>query len=163
TLLAISHHALDGWQVLARLAAGAGLGAAVGIEREIRDREAGIRTHLLVALGATLFTIVSAYGVRAFGRGGPTRIAAPPVPGTGLVGAGGMSGEGLSVRGLTTAGSLWVVAGVGMACGAGYYWPAVVTTGLTILALWPLRAAAYWTLERARPDERHVLVELRRG
>jgi putative Mg2+ transporter-C (MgtC) family protein len=149
--------------VLARLAAGAGLGAAVGIEREVRDREAGIRTHLLVALGATLFTLVSAYGFGEFGTTDPTRIAAQIVTGIGFLGAGAIIREGLSVRGLTTAGSLWVVAGVGMACGAGYYWPAIVAAALTILALWPLRAAAYWSLERVRPEERRVLVELRRG
>jgi putative Mg2+ transporter-C (MgtC) family protein len=85
------------------------------------------------------------------------------VIGIGFLGAGAIIREGLSVRGLTTSGSLWVVAGIGMACGAGYFLPAVVATGLTILALWPLRAAAYWSRERVRPEERRVLVELRSG
>jgi putative Mg2+ transporter-C (MgtC) family protein len=151
--------------VLIRLAAGAGLGAAVGVERELRDREAGVRTHLLVALGAALFTIVSAYGFREFAGGSvdPTRIAAQIVTGIGFLGAGAIIREGLSVRGLTTAGSLWVVAGVGMACGAGYYWPAAVAAGLTIVALWPLRIFAFRALEQVRPEDKRVLVELKRG
>jgi putative Mg2+ transporter-C (MgtC) family protein len=109
-----------------RLSVAAGLGAAVGIEREFRDREAGIRTHLLVALGSALFTIISAYGFHEFLASGdsvvradPTRIAAQIVTGIGFLGAGAIIREGLSVRGLTTAGSLWVVAAIGMASGAG--------------------------------------------
>ncbi len=162
--LASSVASLGGWDVLLRLGVGAALGAAVGVEREIRDREAGIRTHLLVALGAALFTIVGAYGFHDFGsRVDPTRIAAQIVTGIGFLGAGAILREGLSVRGLTTAGSLWVVAAIGMAAGAGYYWPAVVGTGLTIFALWPLRVIAYQTLERVRPEERRLVIEVREG
>jgi putative Mg2+ transporter-C (MgtC) family protein len=162
--LASSVAALGGWDVLLRLGVGAALGGAVGVEREIRDREAGIRTHLLVSLGAALFTIVGAYGFRDFGSNvDPTRIAAQIVTGIGFLGAGAILREGLSVRGLTTAGSLWVVAAIGMAAGAGYYWPAVVGTALTIFALWPLRVIAYWALERARPEERRLVIELREG
>jgi putative Mg2+ transporter-C (MgtC) family protein len=169
-LLASSVPALGGWDALLRLAVGAGLGAAVGVERELRDREAGVRTHLLVALGSCLFTIVSAYGFHAFLTSGdavvradPTRIAAQIVTGIGFLGAGAIIREGFSIRGLTTAGSLWVVAGIGMAAGAGYYWPAVAATGVTLFALWPLRAVAYVTLERFRPIERRLVVELREG
>ena len=161
---------LSGWQVLLRLAVAAGLGAAIGIEREVRDREAGIRTHLLVSLGAGLFTIVSAYGFHEFLASGasvvradPTRIAAQIVTGIGFLGAGAIIREGLSVRGLTTAGSLWVVAAIGMAAGAGYYWPAIVGAGLTIFALGPLRYIAYRTVERVRPEENRLVVELKPG
>jgi putative Mg2+ transporter-C (MgtC) family protein len=169
-LLASSVPALGGWDALLRLVVAAGLGAAVGVEREVRDREAGVRTHLLVALGSALFTIVSAYGFHEFLSSGasvvradPTRIAAQIVTGIGFLGAGAILREGLSVRGLTTAGSLWVVAAIGMAAGAGYYWPAVVGTGLTIFALWPLRIIAYRALERVRPEERRLVIELREG
>ena len=163
-LLGSSVTTLGGWDVLLRLSVGAALGAAVGVEREIRDREAGIRTHLLVALGAALFTIVGAYGFRDFGSNvDPTRIAAQIVTGIGFLGAGAILREGLSVRGLTTAGSLWIVAAIGMAAGAGYYWPAVVGTALTIFALWPLRVIAYRALERVRPEERRLVIELREG
>ena len=170
TLLASSVPALGGWDALLRLAVAAGLGGAIGIEREIREREAGIRTHLLVSLGSCLFTIVSAYGFHEFLSSGvsvvradPTRIAAQIVTGIGFLGAGAIIREGLSVRGLTTAGSLWVVAAIGMAAGAGWYWPAIAATALTIFALWPLRALAWVTLERFRPTERRLVVELREG
>jgi putative Mg2+ transporter-C (MgtC) family protein len=170
TLLASSVPALGGWDALLRLAVAAGLGAAIGIEREVREREAGIRTHLLVSLGSCLFTIVSAYGFHEFLSSGasvvradPTRIAAQIVTGIGFLGAGAIIREGISVRGLTTAGSLWVVAAIGMAAGAGWYWPAVAATALTIFALWPLRAIAWVTLERFRPPERRLVVELREG
>jgi putative Mg2+ transporter-C (MgtC) family protein len=166
--LASSIPTLSGWQVLLRLSVAAGLGAAIGIEREVRDREAGIRTHLLVSLGSALFTIVSAYGFHEFVTNGgsvvrtdPTRIAAQIVTGIGFLGAGAIIREGLSVRGLTTAGSLWVVAAIGMAAGAGYWWPAVVATGLTLLALGPLRFVAHRTIERIKPEENRLLVELR--
>jgi len=163
-LLASSVPTLGGWDALLRLAVAAGLGAAVGVEREIRDREAGIRTHLLVSLGAALFTIVGAYGFGEFGsRVDPTRIAAQIVTGIGFLGAGAILREGLSVRGLTTAGSLWIVAAIGMSAGAGFYWPAVVGTALTIFALWPLRIIAYRALERVRPEERRLVIELREG
>jgi putative Mg2+ transporter-C (MgtC) family protein len=162
--------ALSGWEALARLAVAGGLGAAVGFERELRDREAGIRTHLLVSLGSALFTIVSAFGFHEFlANGGsvvrtdPTRIAAQIVTGIGFLGAGAIIREGLSVRGLTTAATLWVVAAIGMASGAGYYGPAVATTALTIFALWPLRLIAHRTIERIKPEENRLTVELREG
>jgi len=159
----------DGHVVL-RLAVAAVLGGAIGVERELRDREAGIRTHLLVSLGSALFTIVSAYGFHEFLTSGasvvradPTRIAAQIVTGIGFLGAGAIIREGLSVRGLTTAATLWVVAAIGMACGAGWYWAALVTALLTILALGPLRIAAYKTMERIKPEENRLIVELREG
>ena len=159
----------DGHVVL-RLAVAAVLGGAIGVERELRDREAGIRTHLLVSLGSALFTIVSAYGFHDFLTSGdnvvradPTRIAAQIVTGIGFLGAGAIIREGLSVRGLTTAATLWVVAAIGMACGAGWYWAALVTALLTILALGPLRIAAYKTMERIKPEENRLIVELREG
>ncbi len=161
---------LDGWDALLRLTFACGLGAAIGFEREIRDREAGIRTHLLVSLGSALFTIVSAFGFHEFLAGGgqivradPSRIAAQIVTGIGFLGAGAIIREGLSVRGLTTAATLWVVAAIGMACGAGYYWPAVAATVLTLLALWPLRIAAYRLIEQIKPEENRITVELREG
>src|SRR5262249_50684368 len=94
-------------------------------------------------------------------RADPTRIAAQIVTGIGFLGAGAIIRDGLSVRGLTTAATLWVVAGIGMACGAGYYWPAVAGTALTIFALGPLRWVAFRTVERFRPEENRLVVELR--
>src|SRR6476646_12264636 len=157
------------WEVSFRLGLAAVLGGAIGVERELRDREAGIRTHLLVSLGSALFTLVSAYGFHEFLTSGdavvradPTRIAAQIVTGIGFLGAGAIIREGLSVRGLMTAATLWVVAAIGMACGAGYYWPAAAATALTLLALWPLRILAYKSIERIKPEERRLTVEVER-
>jgi putative Mg2+ transporter-C (MgtC) family protein len=160
-----------GWdEALLRLALAAALGGAVGIERELREREAGFRTHLLVALGSALFTIVSAYGFHAFLTSGanvvradPTRIAAQIVTGIGFLGAGAILRQGLSVRGLTTAATLWVVAAIGLAVGAGYYGGALITTAIVLVALWPLRLLAYAVLRRFRPEDGRLLVELPAG
>jgi putative Mg2+ transporter-C (MgtC) family protein len=165
-LLSASAPTLSDWDVVLRLAVAAGLGAAVGFERELRDREAGVRTHLLVSLGSALFTVVSAYGFAEFYDGAtvdPTRIAAQIVTGVGFLGAGAILREGLSIRGLTTAGSLWVVAAIGMGVGAGYYWPAVVGTALTVFALGPMRILIHRIIEPFRPEEQRLVVELRQG
>jgi putative Mg2+ transporter-C (MgtC) family protein len=155
---------------LLRLALAAVLGGLIGVERELREREAGLRTHLLVALGSALFTIVGAYGFHAFLASGesvvradPTRIAAQIVTGIGFLGAGAIIRQGLSVRGLTTAATLWVVAAVGLAAGAGYYSAAVITTALVLIALYPLRILAYRILHRFRPEDGRLLVELPAG
>ena len=131
---------------LLRILLAAGLGAAVGIERELREHEAGLRTHMLVAVGSALFTLVSAYGFGDFFAQGsrpvpvdPTRIAAQIVTGIGFLGAGAIIRQGPNVRGLTTAATLWAVAAIGLAAGAGYYAGAVATTVVVIVALWPLR------------------------
>lgn len=161
---------LDWWEVLLRLALAAALGAAIGLEREIREREAGLRTHLLVSLGSALFTITSAYGFHAFLASGqsvvradPTRIAAQIVTGIGFLGAGAIIRQGLSVRGLTTAATLWVVAAIGLAAGAGYYSAAVISTVLVLVSLWPLRILAFRIFLRFRPDRDRLLVDLAPG
>ena len=155
-------------EVLVRIILAGVLGGAIGAEREIREREAGLRTHMLVAVGAALFTIVSAYAWRDFQFSAasgvtfdPTRIAAQVVTGIGFLGAGAIIRQGLSIRGLTTAASLWVVAAIGMASGAGYYSAAVITTVLVLVSLWPLRILAFRIFERIRPGELRLEVELR--
>jgi len=157
-------------ELLLRLALAAVLGGMIGFERELREREAGLRTHLLVALGSALFTIVGAYGFHEFLASGqsvvradPTRIAAQIVTGIGFLGAGAIIRQGLSVRGLTTAATLWVVAAVGLAAGAGYYSAAVITTAVVLIALWPLRVMAYRILRRFRVDDGRMVVELPSG
>ena len=157
-------------EVLLRVVLAGVLGGAIGAEREIREREAGLRTHMLVAVGAALFTIVSAYAWSDFTfsqRSGitfdPTRIAAQIVTGIGFLGAGAIIRQGLSVRGLTTAASLWVVAAIGMASGAGYYSAAVITTAIVLISLWPLRIVAFRIFERIRPGELRLEVELKGG
>ena len=153
-----------------RVVVAAGLGGAVGIERELREREAGFRTHLLVSVGSCLFTLVSAYGFNEFLAGGgnvvrtdPTRIAAQIVTGVGFLGAGAIIRQGFSVRGLTTAATLWVVAAIGMASGAGYFSAAVITTALVLFSLWPLRIFAFRVMTRFRPETDRLIVQLPSG
>jgi putative Mg2+ transporter-C (MgtC) family protein len=150
-----------------RLGLAAGLGAAIGLERELREREAGLRTHLLVSLGAALFTLVSAYGWtdwRFSNAEGivfdPTRIAAQIVTGVGFLGAGAIIRQGLTVRGLTTAATLWTVAAIGMAVGAGYYAGALIGTGVVLFGLGPLRWAEGYIVARRRAAGR-LEVDLR--
>src|SRR5256885_1274703 len=169
-VVASSIPSLSWAEVLGRVALAAALGAVLGLERELRDREAGLRTHLLVSVGSALFTIVSAYGFREFlvhggsvVRADPTRIAAQIVTGIGFLGAGAIIRQGLSVRGLTTAATLWVVAAIGMASGAGYYSAAAITTVLVILSLWPLRLVAHRIFVRFRPERERLLVDLEPG
>jgi putative Mg2+ transporter-C (MgtC) family protein len=128
-----------------RLVVAALLGLAVGFEREIHGHPAGLRTHMLVAVGSGLFTVLSAYG---FGAGStavpidPTRIAAQIVSGIGFLGAGAILKDGIVIRGLTTAASLWATSAVGMAAGAGEYIIAAVATGTVLVSLWPINALA---------------------
>ena len=117
-----------------RLAVGLVLGAIVGFERELQSQPAGFRTHSVVALGAALFTVVSAFGFSGVGSD-PTRIAAQVVSGIGFIGAGTIIQSRGQVLGLTTAASLWSVAGIGMAAGAGLYGVAVVGTVLMLIIL----------------------------
>jgi putative Mg2+ transporter-C (MgtC) family protein len=161
-LYASSIPTLHWGEALLRLALAAALGAAVGLERELREREAGLRTHLLVALGSALFTIAGAYGFHTL-RTDPTRVAAQIVTGIGFLGAGAIIRQGFLVRGLTTAATLWVVAAIGLAVGAGYYSGAVIATAVVLFSLWPLRIAAYRVLVRFRPEDARLLVELPLG
>lgn len=120
-------------ELIARLAVGVTLGGVIGWERELQRQPAGFRTHSLVALGASIFTVLSAY---AFGGDGdPARIAAQIVTGIGFIGAGTIIRHEGSVRGLTTAASLWAVAAVGMASGAGLYIVAIGATLLIVIVL----------------------------
>ena len=133
------------------------LGGLIGLERERGLRPAGFRTHILVCTGSTLITLVSIYGfVDYTGVRDPARIAAQIVSGIGFLGAGTILNKGSSVKGLTTAASLWIVAGIGMATGAGLL---KLATGTTVLVLIVLLSFAH--LERAykifRPRTKGVL------
>ncbi|MET0939121.1 MAG: MgtC/SapB family protein [Gaiellaceae bacterium] len=154
------------WEILVRLAAAAALGGVIGIERELREREAGFRTHMLVSVGAALFTIVSAYAWTDFTFSqasgvtfDPTRIAAQIVTGIGFIGAGAIIRQGLTVRGLTTAATLWLVAAIGMACGAGFYWAAVIAATISLVSLGPLRVVSRRVGDRTHRRELEVDLE----
>jgi putative Mg2+ transporter-C (MgtC) family protein len=153
-----------GWDdTLLRVVAAAALGGAIGLERELDEKAAGLRTHLLVSLGAALFTLVGAYGFAEFPRSSidPSRIAAQIVTGIGFLGAGVIFRQGFAVRGLTTAASLWLVAAVGMAAGAGFWKGAVIATGAGLVSLRPLE----WLKERMIPQraENRLVVTLGEG
>lgn len=127
-------------EFLWRLLAATVMGAAIGFEREYHAKEAGLRTHLLVALGSCLFMILSAYGFDAFlGKDhtsfDPSRIASQVVTGIGFIGAGTIILQKQMVRGLTTAAGLWVTAAIGLSCGIGMYAIALVTTVLVLASL----------------------------
>ena len=124
------------FEVVVRLIVAAILGGLVGLERERLNRAAGLRTHVLVSVGSALFTLLSLFGFHEAGNvNDPARVAAQIVSGIGFLGAGTIMKHGATVRGLTTAATLWVVAGIGMAAGAGYYLGALVTTLVVLLAL----------------------------
>ncbi len=129
-----------------RMLIAAVLGAAIGLEREIHEHPAGMRTHLLVSLGAAMFTELSIFafaGPPAPNGSLPTdtsRVAAQIVSGIGFLGAGAILKYGTSIRGLTTAASLWTAAAVGMAAGAGEWLIAAVGTFIVVFSLWPLNA-----------------------
>lgn len=136
---------LELWEGLLRLVLAALLAGVIGVERELREQEAGLRTHMLVCVGSTMFMLVGVYGWSGYELGNqigvvvdPSRVASYVVSGIGFLGAGAIIRHGINVRGLTTAASLWVVAAIGVAVGAGMYGLAVATTALVILALWPL-------------------------
>ena len=117
-----------------RLAVAMLLGGVIGFEREYRAKDAGFRTHFLVALGSALFCIVSQYGF-GFELKDSSRVAAQVVSGIGFLGAGTIIFQKNVVRGLTTAAGLWVTAAIGLACGTGMYLPAVVTTLMVLIGL----------------------------
>ncbi|HEX2044526.1 MAG TPA: MgtC/SapB family protein [Gaiellaceae bacterium] len=160
---------VEWWDVLLRLVVAAALTGAIGLERELRERAAGLRTHMLVGVGSALFTIVSAYAWRDFRFStpegivfDPTRVAAQIVTGIGFLGAGAIIRQGLSVRGLTTAAGLWVVAAIGMAAGAGYYSAAAITTGVVLVGLGPLRWVEGGLLSRLRRSGRVLEIDMAR-
>lgn len=128
-------------EFILRIFVAALLGGMIGLEREYRAKEAGFRTHFLVALGSSLFMILSQYGCEDVVKGplnirfDPSRIASQVVSGIGFIGAGIIIFQKNVIRGLTTAAGLWVTAAIGMTCGAGLYVLATATTVLVLLCL----------------------------
>ena len=114
-------------------------GAAIGLERELSGKAAGLRTNILICVGAAVFAILSRY--MAADQDSLTRIASGVVTGIGFLGAGAIIQDRGGVHGMTTAATIWVVASVGMACGARYYALAILTTLITVAVLLVLKAA----------------------
>ncbi len=139
-MIDFSHLSID---LLVRILIAALLGGLIGLERDIHGRAAGLRTHLLVSMGAAVFMIMSELVASLYPNAidgsmkasDPGRIAAQVVTGIGFLGAGAILKEGFTVRGLTTAACLWIVAAIGLAAGGGYYVIAITTTLVALLAL----------------------------
>ncbi len=140
-------------ELIERLLLSAFLGAALGFEREWRQKYAGLRTNILIAIGSTLFTVMS-IDLSSGSGGDPTRIAAQIVTGIGFLGAGAIMRTGADVRGLTTAATIWVNAAIGVAVGGGEYRLAVIATGITLLVLVLLNPVENWMDRRGlkRPE-----------
>ncbi len=126
-------------QIILRILLSAVLGAVIGFERERNNQPAGLRTHMILVIGATLAMVLSINLGYQFARPGtpadPARLAAQVISGIGFLGAGAILRYGYNVKGLTTATSLWTMAIVGLAVGAGYYLVSVATTALMLLVL----------------------------
>ena len=125
---------MDTIDLVARLAAAGGLGGLIGIEREISFKAAGLRTHAIVSLGAALFTTAGAFGVDS-DQLDPTRVAAQVVTGIGFIGAGTIMRSGLTVTGLTTAGTLWLAAAVGVTAGMGLLLLSLIASCMGVVTL----------------------------
>jgi putative Mg2+ transporter-C (MgtC) family protein len=134
-----------------RLLLAAGLGAAIGLEREYRRKPAGLRTNILIAVGSALFTITSIQ-LSAIG-GTPDRIAAGIVTGMGFLGGGAILRSGSNIKGMTTAATIWVNAAIGMAAGAGEFALATMATAITLVVLAVIPAIeAFVELRAGRTD-----------
>ena len=140
---------LSEWELLLRLTLSCILGGVIGYERQSRRKSAGLRTNVLVCLGSCLIMVLSeALYLNVEGRtnADPARLAEQVVSGIGFLGAGAIMKEGLTVTGLTTAACLWVVAGVGLAVGAGFYSGALFTTALVFATLGTLSRIDEWVM-----------------
>src|SRR5215216_6816422 len=149
------------FELLGRLLLAAVLGGAIGAERELNDQAAGLRTHMLLTIGACLFTLVSAYGFGA-GPRDPSRLAAQIVTGIGFLGGGAIVRHGLTVKGLTTAASIWATASVGVAVGAGDYVLGVGGAALVVGTLVGLRRVSA-TLQRWGVSREEFMLATRPG
>lgn len=139
-------------EVMLRLLLAAGLGAAIGIEREYHQKPAGLRTNILIALGAALFTTVSLD--LAYGNGTPDRVAAQIVTGVGFLGGGAILRSGRTIHGMTTAATIWVNAAIGMTAGAGLKMTATIATAITLVVLALLPPIEGYFERRAGIDEK---------
>src|SRR4051812_32808960 len=152
--------------LLTRVAVASLLGAALGLERERRGQVAGMRTHGLVACGAAVFTLAGAYGFSDIHRGenvDPMRVAAQIASGIGFIGGGAILREGLTVRGVTTAASLWAAAALGLAAAAGLWRTAMIGLAMALVMLVGLRVLSTRISPRLGTGRRIIRLEYQRG
>jgi putative Mg2+ transporter-C (MgtC) family protein len=150
---------VDELTIIARVAIAALLGGLLGLEREWRGHHAGFRTHILVSVGACLFTLVGVYGflpppnvAQGVLQMDPARVPSQIIVGIGFLGGGAILKYGGAVRGLTTAANLWLAAALGMAVGVGFYFAAVVCAAVALLALAGLRPVERKFFPRRRKE-----------
>lgn len=153
---------IETYEIVIRLGSAAFCGALIGIERERKEWAAGMRTHMMVAVGSALYMIVSSYGFEELMKHpnvslDPSRVASQVVSGIGFLGAGTIIflRHGI-IRGLTTASGLWTVAAIGLAVGGGMYWAALATTAIVITILWLLQPVE--GLLFARTSKRNLVI-----
>jgi putative Mg2+ transporter-C (MgtC) family protein len=153
----------DDIEMTLRLLAGLAAGALIGYERSYNGRPAGLRTHALVCMASSLLMLVTVYEshwVRAVTadsvRLDPTRMAQGIMTGIGFLGAGAILKEGLTIRGLTTAASIWITAAIGVLAGIGFYFPLLVTVVLTLVVL-----AAFRRVESMMPTQSYFYFDVR--
>ncbi|MFD2672514.1 MgtC/SapB family protein [Marinicrinis sediminis] len=152
---------IDSLELLLRMSLAVLLGGLIGFEREKSNQDAGFRTHILVCLGANLIMLLSMYGFSAFAeqpnvRMDPARLAAQVVSGIGFLGAGVILTNGITIKGLTTAASLWVVAAIGLAVGAGFYLAASFATLLSLFSLLVLNKVERKWLHPSKSSVLHI-------
>lgn len=152
------------WELTIRILFALVIGGLIGFEREMGDHAAGFRTHILVCLGSALIILLSIYGFSEFAsepnvRMDPARLAAQVVSGIGFLGAGTIMRTGTTVSGLTTAASLWVVAALGLAVGAGFYYGALLTTVLVLICLFLLNKLEQTFTKKRNNIEMTVVVK----
>jgi putative Mg2+ transporter-C (MgtC) family protein len=161
--------AVDWSDIAIRFLIAIALAGAVGVEREISGQPAGLRTHITVGLGAALFGLISVHGFDAYVAGRNTnnyqidvsRVASQVVVGIGFLGAGAILKEGASIRGLTTAASLWATAAIGLAVGLGSFFAAVAACVGLLLSLVFLRTPRRWVRRRLARSVETVIIHIR--
>ncbi len=152
------------FEIVIRLLIAGIAGGIIGFEREQHNRPAGFRTHILVCVGACLMTMASIYAFEGaegdIGRGAdPSRIASSIIAGVGFLGAGTILRQGGTIRGLTTAASIWAVSGIGLAVGSGFYFGGIVTLFIIVLSLYALGNLEK-TMARRRKRFREIQVRV---
>jgi putative Mg2+ transporter-C (MgtC) family protein len=154
---------IDTMELTIRIAAAMVIGGLIGLEREFGEHAAGFRTHILVCLGSALIMLLSIYGFSEFATEpnvqiDPARLAAQVISGIGFLGAGTILRTGVTISGLTTAASLWVVAALGLAVGAGFYYGALLATALVLINLFFLNKLEKYLTRKRKPIEITVVM-----
>ena len=141
------------FEFIIRLLAASIAGGALGIERESSNKSAGLRTNMIVSVGAAIYVMISAVLLEGSTTGDPSRVMGQIVTGIGFLGAGVILHQGSSVKGLTTAATIWCSAALGCLAGFGMYWELAASTVLIIIINTVLRKADFWFVKKKKEKE----------